>query len=188
MKIDYNVELHTGFYNNHDILSQHNLYEKTHKNSIFKSLLKIEKDYFKKEDFSTVIAFLNDIPIGFILIEHYQKPDTGSFKFQKITRNFITLGSLQMYVSPEFRGKGIASEMCRLIEEAYLLELNNNKDIFNKYILLNSVNSANTISSRVFKTIISSYTGRNNKKNESDLKSEIRFHRPSIFKEKTTVC
>jgi GNAT superfamily N-acetyltransferase len=176
MNIKYEAELLTGFYNNHTALAENELYEKSHKNSIFKSLLKIEKEYFKNEKFSTVIAYDNDIPIGFILFEHYEKLDSGKFTYNKVKRHFLTFGSLQMYIKPEYRKQGLASEMSKILEAKLKIYVLKNYDIIDQFAIINAVDGAYRVLSRVFDTFVPSYTGRNNNKNKSDLISALRFH------------
>jgi GNAT superfamily N-acetyltransferase len=179
MNISYTVDLKDGFYKNHDLLKEHELYEKTHKNSVFKSLLKINKDYFLTEQYSTVIAFYNDKPIGFILLEHYKNHDSGNFTFRKQKINFVTIGNLMMYVLPEHRGNSIAFKMTQLLEKSLTIFLGDKKEsLINKYVIINSVSDAYSISSKAFKNLSTSYTGRNDTKNKADLISELTYHSP----------
>lgn len=176
MTIEYKLELLSGFYNNHTMLAENNLYEIGHKNSVFKSLLKIDKEFFKDQKMSTVIAYDNNKPIGFILFEHYDKLDNGNFTFQKIKRYFLTFGSLMMYVKPEYRKRGIACKMVGLFEEKYKVYVKNNFQIIDQFAIINASGDAHSILCRTLKSFVPSYTGRNDSKNKQDLISILQYH------------
>jgi len=176
MTIQYDTIIGTGFYQHFNLLKKHNLFEKNYQNSHFKTLFQKDIEVFNNNQFSTVVAFINHQPIGFLLFEHFELPDSGSFVFQGTKRQFSTFGTLMIYVSPEHRNIGIASHMVKLFENSFLPYIENKVNLHNKYIMINSLDKAFNITKKSLEHFIPSFTQRNSAKNKQDLIGYIRFY------------
>jgi GNAT superfamily N-acetyltransferase len=182
----YKIDFKTGFYDNFDLLKAHNMYEKKYQYSTFKFDLKKDKEKFKERDMTTLIAFDGDTPIAYIRFDH-EYDNKQQFQYKYIKRNFTALGLLMIYVEPEYRKKGIATDMISYFEKELLNHYKECNENLNIYAIINAVDLAFDLVEKNLNFFIPSHTFGNFNKNKNDLKSRIRFFSSKTLEEKITL-
>ena len=132
-------------YKNEDIsiqlfkyLFDNQMWEQSYGTSMSLSLYKniIETNSIDTDKFTVIIARNNNIPIGVSILESYEPiryqlqtlqnstiiSQNPTVKF-KIDKNFLNAGWLQFYIKPEYRKKGIATELLLKIEQEYISKI-----------------------------------------------------------------
>lgn len=117
-------------------LLENEIYETTYQKSLLKQLY---IDYIEEnKKFDCVIAYINNLPIGIATIQELDftlQPHllTNSFNNSHkidslLDKKFKIYGSIQLFVLPEFRNKGIASFMCKELESLKIKKINFSND------------------------------------------------------------
>ena len=176
----FKIQFETGFYDNHDILKEHEMFEKKYQYSTFKWDLKKSKEKFKERKMTTFIAFDKDKPVAYIRFDH-ENQNQNQFQYKYIKRKFSTLGMLMIYVKPEYRKNGLASKMISMFESELLNYYQYNGGKLDRYILINGVDLAFDLLEKNLKIFTPSHTFGNFSKNKQDLKGRIQFYSEKII-------
>lgn len=180
--MQFKLDFETGFYDNFDILKEHNMFEKKYKYSTFKFDLQKNKEKFKERVMTTLIAYDNEIPIAWIRFDHEEK-NSNQFQYKYIKRKFTALGMFIIYVKPEYRQKGLASKMISMFELELLKYYQCKQGEIDQYIVINGVDLAFDLLEKNLKFFTPSNTFGNFSKNKQDLKGRIQFYSEKIVSE-----
>lgn len=156
-----------GFYELFDILKEEELYEKTYKGSFLKHYYDLGKEHFKDQKISVITFSLNEKIVGILTFNHTVYERKFVFRGEKIFSK--QLGSLMVYVKPEYRNKGICKELFLALEP--FLEEQISKEESEKYIInIVAQQAALDISLKYIKKIFVM-----NQSNVDCLKNNMRF-------------
>jgi hypothetical protein len=170
-----------------NLIKRHKMYEKTHRSSRFQNisndilyndpLIAIGSESILISSFSTVVCYHEKKPVALLIFEHYDIPKSvkNTFSIKKKLKSYHMLGLMGIYVKPEFRNQGIASQLVKMLNEMITSKVNTDK---NTVYMIAAMTTSFNLAERYMPTVVPSHNTFNSVFWLDSAKSFLTYYNP----------